>query len=122
MKAPVEKQEAITGKYQLILLLRKPLRKLDPDQLGRVWLAILDIKPFDIYLMENVTSGMTRDFALKLKERIDELWENNALVLFLFSDTFLQLKNVEPGRYFLENHRWVHMLEDCREIDEKNEE
>jgi hypothetical protein len=122
MKAPAVKKEAIIGKYQLTPLMRKPLHKLDLDQLGRMWLAILDIKPFDIYLMENITSEMTRDFAIKLKDRIDELWENNALVLFLFSDTFLQLRNVEPGRYFMENHRWVHMLEDYRDTDEKNEE
>jgi hypothetical protein len=122
MQVPAEIKEAITGQYQLTPLLRKSLHKLDLDQLGRVWLAILDIKPFDIYQMNNVTGGMTRDFAIKLKDRIDELWENNALVLFLFYDTFLQLKNGGPGKYFMEDHRWVRMLESCRDIDENNDE
>lgn len=118
------KRKEIQSRYSLTSFRSKCFRQLDMNELGQVFLAILDMKIFDIYLLNDIARDMSTDFCIALKDRMDALCESGASVLFLYSSTeYLVFKNSKPSKYFAELYHWYNVVEDlkARNDDETTE-
>lgn len=118
------KRKEIPSRYSLTSFRSKCFRQLDMNELGQVFLAILDMKIFDIYLLNDIARDMSTDFCIALKDRMDALCESGASVLFLYSSTeYLVFKNSKPSKYFAELYHWYNVVEDlkARNDDETTE-
>ncbi|UCH92514.1 MAG: hypothetical protein JSV88_19765, partial [Candidatus Aminicenantes bacterium] len=118
---PKEKRNEIIEKYHLKDFLKKRFSQLDIDETGQVFLALLDITPFDIYLINDITRAMFMDFAVKLDERIDQLCNDGALVLFLTTDAAITEKKSKEGKYFYDYYSWRQKVRTWRDANKNDE-
>jgi ABC-type transport system involved in multi-copper enzyme maturation permease subunit len=66
-------------------LLKKPIGRLSRRELGRVFLAILEMRPFAFYLFNDVGRKMPLDFAVALKDKMNELYSADRTIIFVYS-------------------------------------
>ena len=104
-----ERMAEISAVYGLDAFMNKKLGRLGIIELGNVFLAILDMKAYDLYLFNDVSRAMPVPFAIELRERLINFYDDGALVLFLVSDTLL-IKKVVPGSYFREDYTWYDLV------------
>jgi len=112
-----EKRKEIEARFSLASFRGKRFNQLDMDELGQVFLAILDMKPFDIYLLNDVSRDMSFEFCLALKKKMDELKDSGSLVLFLYSSTDnLLTRSANSTKYFVESNHWYNMVESSKDL------
>ncbi|MCX6584801.1 MAG: ABC transporter permease subunit [Candidatus Aminicenantes bacterium] len=112
-----EKRKEIEARCALASFRGKRFNQLDMDELGQVFLAILDMKLFDIYLLNDVSRDMSYEFCLALKKKMDELKDSGALVLFLYSSTDnLLTRSANSTKYFVESNHWYNMVESSKDL------
>ena len=121
LHVPKEKRNEIIEKYHLEDFLKKRFSQLEIDEYGQVFLALLDMKTFDIYLINDITRAMFMDFAVKLDERMDQLCNDGALVLFLTTDAPLTVKKSKEGKYFYDYYSWRQKVRTWRDANENDE-
>ena len=101
------KRDQIIEKLSLAPIMDKRIGRLNRDELGRVFLSILEMKSSAFYLFNNVGRKMTIDFALDLIEKMDELYNAGSTVLFINS----RMDILYPGKlkkiYFRESNDWI---------------
>jgi hypothetical protein len=105
LKVPAQKRKEISAAYNLKALGAKTFSQLGIIDLGKIYLAILEMRKFKVYLVNDVARSMTVVFAIELKEKLDNFWDEGALVLFLTTDPLLK-KGWQPGMYFHEDYTW----------------
>ncbi len=66
-------------------LLKKRIGRLSRRELGRVFLAILEMRPFAFYLFNDVGRKMPLDFAVALKDKMNELYSADRTIIFVYS-------------------------------------
>lgn len=110
-KTGKERVGEIIEKNNIASLMNGPLKKLDADGLGKVFLALMDTRAFEHYLLCDVTLKMTVDFAKDLKERLDHLTAQNRVnVVFLTSD-FMCNSLLQPhGHHYDINSTFFNVL------------
>ncbi len=121
LKVPAQKREEIFAAYNLKALGSKTFGQLDIIDLGKIYLALLDMKKFKVYLVNDVARGMTVDFAIELKDKLDNLWDEGALVLFLTTDPLL-IKKWQPGMYFHEDYTWCDIVVSHTDLKRSDDE
>lgn len=96
---------------------RNKIKQLDNHEMGQLAIRILERKPFDIYLIDNITRGMPGEFVIQLKEKMEEL-KTGGLVFFIDKDntdmSFWKIKD-NPSRYFWEDHLWTRQVDTLKE-------
>ncbi|MDQ1351926.1 MAG: transporter permease subunit [Acidobacteriota bacterium] len=116
MKVEDAKRKEIIARFSLESIENKKFRKLDIEELGNVFLAILEMKAFDVYLIDDIGRGMLGDFCFDLKTKMDDLWSSSgAAVLFIASDFYYLSKESIKKGYF-EHNGWLNKVESIREI------
>lgn len=121
LNVPKEKRNEIIEKYHLEDFLKKRFSQLEIDEYGQVFLALLDMKTFDIYLINDITRALFMDFAVKLDERMDQLCNDGVLVLFLTTDAPLTVKKSKEGKYFYDYYSWRQKVRTWRDANENDE-
>ena len=116
MKLEDAKRKEITARFSLESIQNKKFRHLELDELGNVFLAILEMKPFNVYLIDDIGRGMLGDFCFDLKTKMDDLWTSSgAAVLFIAGDFYYLSKESIKKGYF-EHDGWLNKVESIREI------
>lgn len=105
-KAPVDR----TGIRNILLNKnidpRKKIKCLSEEELGNLMVCLLELKPFARYLVNDIARGMTPEFAVLIKEKIEELTAAGATVLFLNTVGQFWLRKNASSRYFIELPVW----------------
>lgn len=118
-------REEITARLSLDIPSSRKLSRLNNNEKGAVILAILDMKPFAIYLIDDIAKNMPFEFCASLDKKMFELWDNGAAVLHLFSGINFHgpLKKHEPleekNMPFCESNDWLNTIDDF--LEEKEE-
>lgn len=89
----------------------KRIGHLDKQSKGEILLTLLDITPYQIYLIEDVGRGMPIDFNIRLKIKMDQLKSQGALVIYLTTDDLLLVKHVKRNQSFYETHTWNELVD-----------
>ena len=107
-----EKREHVLSSHGVNEFWKKPFRKLTVHEQGRLLLTILDMKRHKVYLLDDISSGLSVDFALKLLDRMRLYSREGSLVMFLARD--LYVTDAGPGVYFTSTGRWIKIVESYR--------
>jgi len=107
-----EKREHVLSSHGVNEFRSKPFRMLTIHEQGRLLLTILDMKRHKVYLLDDISSGLSVDFALKLLDRMRLYSREGSLVLFLARD--LYVTDAKPGVYFSSTGRWIKIVESYR--------
>ena len=121
LKVPAQKRKEISAAYNLKALGSKTFGQLDIIDMGKIYLAILEMRKFKVYLVNDAARGMTVDFAIEFKEKLDNFWDEGALVLFLTTDPLLK-KDWQPGMYFHEDYTWCDIVVSHTDLKRSDDE
>lgn len=94
--------KAITG---------KKFSALKNHEKGELILSILRFKGKNIYLVHDAARGMPIEFTVQLKERMQRLKEEGALVLYLTPDELINVQSIKKGHGLYESTTWCQLVE-----------
>jgi hypothetical protein len=116
MRTATEKRKEIISQFSLEPAWKKKFCQLDIEELGNVFLAILELKTFDVYLIDDIGKGMLLDFCIALQEKISILRDaEDAAVLFLWTDLSYVKKEKEKRLTFYECKDWLNTIESLKQ-------
>ena len=87
------------------------LHRLTPRQRREVILAITYMPRPNIYLIDNIATGMPVDYAIAFKERLEALAQAGALVIYLTTNDCSVSEKIGSEPYFYESSYWTGMIE-----------
>lgn len=125
MKLSKKKQEEINSRFELEPVQKKRAGDLKIEEKGQVSLALLDMKKYPIYLINDIAAGMTTDFAKALKHRMETLGSDGSLVLFLHGHAIYHVRKKKKGSYFDKLNGWSQVVQgyiDADDLDDEPEE
>ena len=114
---PKEKKETILVRFSLKPILKKRFGRLNRDEMGQVMLALLEMKPYDFYLINNIARKMYWEFSCALVEKMHTLSEAGAAVLFLTDEYISMDRSIRKRVYFHESYTWIQNVTDLKNID-----
>ncbi|MCX6578601.1 MAG: hypothetical protein NT166_00275 [Candidatus Aminicenantes bacterium] len=114
---PKEKKETILVRFSLKPILKKRFGRLNRDEMGQVMLALLEMKPYDFYLINNIARKMYWEFSRALVEKMHTLSEAGAAVLFLTDEYISMDRSIRTRVYFHESYTWIQNVTDLKNID-----
>ena len=85
---------------------RKKIKRLSEEELAGLLVCLLELKPFDIYLVNDIARGMTPEFTLLLTKKFEQLAAAGATVLFINTTGQFWLRKSASSRYFIEMPTW----------------
>jgi hypothetical protein len=110
------KRKEIISRFSLEAAWKKKFCKLNIEELGNVFLAILELKDFDVYLIDDIGKDMLLDFCFALKEKMVSLGKSNgAAVLFLTTEVSYVKTAKEKLLTFYECKGWVITIESLQD-------
>ncbi len=92
-------------------LLDLTMGELKPAQQVEVMLTLLHMKPYDVYLLDNVTTGLPLGCALRLKDAMEKLAAAGAAVIYLTTDNLLEPVEIEDDQWFIDGKSWFYFVE-----------
>ncbi len=90
---------------------RKKFSRLQNHEKGEVLLAVLEMKKKGIFLVHDAARGMPIEFTVQLKEKMEALKEEGALVLYLTPDELINVKSLKRGQKFYESATWCQLVD-----------
>lgn len=112
-----DRKAEIVSKYDLKPLWNKAFNELEGTEPNRVFLAMLHMRAFEIYLIDDAIHDMPLKFAKELKDDLTDLAkEKKALVLFTTDQDYLEKRKKQHGHYFLLNNLWVTHLDELVKV------
>lgn len=85
--------------------------RLKSHQKGDVLLAILGIKTKQIYLVHDAARGMPIEFTVQLKEKMQQLKDEGALVIYLTPDELINVQSIKKGHGLYESTTWCQLVD-----------
>lgn len=109
------RRKEIRASFNLDSFGNRTFSQLDKNEQGIFLMAILDMKPFSVYLIDNVTYGAYFKFCFSLKEKMSQFANVGAAVVFLFDEFKFQLpreKTIEKTAPFSQSNIWLDTVND----------
>jgi len=97
---PANELENHLNNEELKKILKKPIKELEKHEKFEVSLGLLNMSKSDIYLINNIASGMPMTCSVKLLNKMEEL-QSNSLVIYLITPGEVDIKF--PGNV---NHKF----------------
>ncbi len=114
INAGKEEKENITQRMGIDAILSKRFNKLSPRQTGDILLAITHLKKKKVYLVNDIGRDLPVDFHIRLRDRLEELSETGAIVLFLISNPLLIDTSMQTDTDFFEDDTWSTLVDNFR--------
>ncbi len=116
MDVPHAKKEEIIGHFSLEPVMKKRFGRLNRDEMGQVILAILEMKSYDFYLINNIGRKMYWEFCYALVEKMHALSEAGATILFLTEDAVPMDRGLRKRVYCYESQNWIQNVTDLKNL------
>ena len=107
-------KENIADRFNITPFKHKRFKKLKKHEAEQMMLAILSMKKYSVYVINDAARGMSIDFAIQLKEKMESLKQAGALVIFLTTDDILMMRSDKPDIYFYETNAWCRVVDDYK--------
>jgi len=98
---------------------KKKFSQLDNRERGELLLALTPLKKEFTYLFHDIAAGMPVDFAIRFKEKMDDLKDQGSLVLYLTSDDAVRSKGLEKGQIFFETPTWCIVVDQYKTLEDR---
>ncbi|MDQ1350899.1 MAG: transporter permease subunit [Acidobacteriota bacterium] len=85
---------------------RKKIKRLSEEELAGLLVCLLELKTFDIYLVNDIARGMSPEFARQVKEKFEALAAAGSTILFINTTGQYWLRKNASSRCFIELPVW----------------
>ena len=116
LKVPGSDVEAIVMNYSLNSIMSKKIRAIKKIGKGNLVLAVLSMTKREVYLVEDAALNMPIEFAVRLKEKMDQIAKEGALVLYLTSTDQVFDRSAEKGPGIYESTSWQQLVDHYKEL------
>jgi ABC-type Na+ transport system ATPase subunit NatA len=116
LEVPAGKVEDIVRTYSLNSILGKKIKSLKKMEKGNLELAIISMAKRRVYLVENAALNMPIEFAIRLKDKMEQKAKEGALVLYLTSTDQVFDRSSEKGPGIYESTSWKELVDHYREL------
>lgn len=124
---PKGTRKEIVSRFSLEAAWNKKFAELNITELGNVFLAVLDLKRLDVYLLDDIGKSMILQYCIDLERKIFSLVRAGSTVLFLTTELSYVKKEEEKKVTFFETNQWIDTVKglvidssDSDEISEMN--
>jgi hypothetical protein len=110
MKLPGDKTREFMGRPDIYPHQGKQFKDLKDLQKSEILLALVDLGKFDVYLVNDIAAGLSRDFFLRLNDRLEALAQTGPAVIYL-SSLYIPIKekdNKDGENPFFPDTSWPH--------------
>ena len=116
MKVPGSRVREIISTYSLNTVMSKRIKAFDKMKKGNLVLAILSMAASEVYLVEDAALKMPIKFAIRLKEKMEQKVEENALVLYITSTDQVFDRSAEKGPGIYKTKAWEQLVDHYKEL------
>jgi len=106
-KEPVELRLSATIKA----ISWKKFSRLKNHEKGEIILAVLEMKRKEIYLVYDAARGMPIEFTVQLKEKMQQLKEEGAMVIYLTPDELINVQSIKKRHGLHESTTWCELVD-----------
>lgn len=116
LKVPGSDVEAIAMNYSLNSIISKKISALKKIEKGSLVLAVLSMAKREVSLVEDAALNMPIEFAVRLKEKMDQMAKEGALVLYITSSDQVFDRSAEKGPGIYETTSWQQLVDHYKEL------
>lgn len=109
-RQPRENMKKVLSNVKITDSLDQPISKLEKENKYEVALSKLELSGGPVYLIDNITSDMPLDDAVRFKTRVDELAQKGATVVYVTTPRIVVFKTIEMENYFDDGGAWVYSV------------
>lgn len=113
--------EPILADIKLEKNLHKTINQLKNHEKFDIVMGLLSLSKSDVYLINDIASGMPMTCAIKLKNKMEELTEK-ALVMYLTPPEATGMPSLPEGTYFEEGDNWLYLVESNKRLIEMSKD
>jgi ABC-type transport system involved in cytochrome c biogenesis ATPase subunit/uncharacterized membrane protein YhaH (DUF805 family) len=114
---PRHELENLLNTEELKEILPKQIKEMEMHEKFEISMGILNMSKSDIYLIDNIASGMPTACSVKLLKKMEQL-QSNALVIYLISPGEVDMISIPGGAYFAEDDIWINKVKSARRVIE----
>jgi hypothetical protein len=110
MKLPAEKTRDFIQRPEIQPHPGKKFKELTDLQKSEILLSLIDLGNYRVYLVNDTAAGLSRDFFLRLNDRLEELAQTGPVVIYL-SSVYIPVKekeNIGGEKPFFPDTSWPH--------------
>jgi len=110
MKFPAGKTREFMERPDIHPHLDKQFEKLSRLQQSEILLALVEMGKFDVYLVNDTAAGLSRDFFLRLNDRLEAIAQTGPAVIYL-SSVYIPIKEEKDKKRenpFFPDKSWPH--------------
>lgn len=116
LKVPGRHVREIARTYKLDECMGKKIKTLKKIDKGNLVLAVLSMTGSEVYLVEDAALNMPIEFAVGLKEKMEQLAKSGALVIYITSTDQVFDRGAEKGPGIYETAAWKQLVEHYKEL------
>jgi hypothetical protein len=116
-QVPANELEDVLNNEALKKILHHPIKELEKHEKFEVSLGHLNLCQSDIYMINNIASGLPLSCSVKLLDKMEEL-QANSLVIFLITPEEVDLDSLPEGVYFQEDDIWINRIKSMQRVIE----
>jgi len=104
------KREDLASRFDLASIRSTKLKRLDDEQMGKVYQAILDMKQYPIYLFGDTFRKMGWEFCHPLVEKMIRLTNDGSLVIHIFENMDTIYRKKSKSCWFHKTNLWINQV------------
>lgn len=115
MGVDTARRKEIHASFNLDAFGNRTFSQLNKNEQGIFFMTILDMKPFDVYLIDNVSNEAYFEFCFSLNKKMSQFADAGAAVVFLFEECNFQFprkKTIEKTAPFFPSNGWLNTVND----------
>jgi hypothetical protein len=116
LKVPVKEKKTILDSAEIKSIADKTIDKLTKNEKFEIMMSLTRMTKKRVYLIDDITTGLPINYAIKLKERMVELTAEGSIVLYLTIPVMTDLDLSKLGLCFHEGRSWIYWVEENKKI------
>ncbi len=110
-KATGKEKKMFLDNPKINALAAQKFGQLDKREKREIFIALSQLGKSSIYLFNNVATDMPVDYAIRFKERLEQLSSGGAVVLYLTTNDCFIFEKGEQEPYFYETNYWTELVD-----------
>lgn len=104
------KRKDISSRFDLTSIRSKKLKRLDDEQMGKVYRAILEMKQYPIYLFGDTFRKMGWEFCYPLVEKMISLTNDGSIIIHIFENMDTLYTKKSKSCWFHKTNLWINQV------------
>jgi ABC-type transport system involved in multi-copper enzyme maturation permease subunit/ABC-type transport system involved in cytochrome c biogenesis ATPase subunit len=116
MKVPGKATKQVISSESLQSITRKRIHQLSEEERREILMALTRLRPFNVYIVNDITVGLSIDFALRLNDMMESLTAEGAIAIYLTSTYIDENTDESEGISFFRETSWFYDIKRLKRL------